>query len=437
MKKQIPLEQLKLGMFLLSMDQSWWKTPFLVHHRFIKSEQEIEQIRNSGVRFVVIDTSKGLSDEPSESHDNSASFEGLPSLEDLDSHHDLVAHPSETVEFRDGEFHIDHSQGMPESEISTSPPQQTARDVRTAAVRAVEQVFEGVRSGEPLDHPLLEKTTHAVVQQVMEDPQAFPQLVLVENLVTVDKHLYSHVVDVCALGVVLGIEMGLDESALQALAMGGLLHDIGYLRLPGNLVRNRKQISDADRVLLAKHSDVGHAMVSSSGDLSPDIKQIIQEHHERLDGSGEPRGLPGESLSLLGQIIGLVDQFDQLTSNWGLGPMRPTAMVLRDLYQEAKNGLYPLRPIERLIQCLGVYPLGSLVELSTGEQGIVIMTNPSSLLKPKLKLIVGADHLPYPAPLNVDLACPISGDPDRSIRSLLDAKQEQIQVEKYLMAGVS
>ncbi len=449
MKKQIPLDQLKPGMYLLSMDQSWWKTPFLVHHRFIKNDGEIEQIRKSGVQFVVIDVSKGLSDEPPESLESSDQCDaGLSSggqieLSRLKSDpprnneyvHEEVSSSNSTDTLPSAAL-SDQEHGASKSEILKIAPQDAARQVRTAAVRAVAQMFEGVRSGEPLNHPLLEKMARAIVQQVVDDPRAFPQLVLVGNLATVDKHLYSHVVDVCALAVVLGIEMGWEEQELQALALGGLLHDVGYIRLPNNLVRNRKHAGKADRVLLGTHSEVGHSIVKLSSDLSLDVKQIILEHHERLDGSGEPHGLTGERLSPLGQVVGLVDQFDKLTSNWGMGPSRSSALVLRDLYQEAKDGRFPLRPIERLIQCLGVYPIGSLVELSTGEQGVVIRTNPSSLLKPTIKLIVGADHLPYPAPWNIDLACPVSGEPDRSIRSLLDAHQEQIQVEKYFTVGV-
>jgi len=452
MKKQISLDQLKPGMFLLSMDQSWWNTPFLVHHRFIKDEREIEQIRQSGVRVVVIDTSKGLSDTPPETSE-SLEF-GEPNGSMFSSGDQVEPEVSESVSMGNREnFNgedpfqgsadpfpsvvLSHdAHGVSQPETTRKSPEEAIIQVRTSAVCAVAQVFEGVRFGEPLNHPLLEKTAHAIIQQVMGDPRAFPQLILIGNLATVDKHLYSHVVDVCVLAVVLGIEMGWEEQELQALAMGGLLHDIGYIRLPNNLVRNRDHTGEADRGLLGKHSEVGHSIVKSSSDLSPDIKQIILEHHERLDGSGEPHGLTGERLSPLGQVVGLVDQFDKLTSNRGMGPSRSSAMVLRDLYQEAKDGRFLLRPIERLIQCLGVYPLGSLVELSTGEQGVVIMTNPSNLLKPKIKLIVGADHLPYGVPWSIDLACPESGEPERSIRLLLDANQEQIQVEKYLTVGV-
>ncbi len=449
MKKQIPLDQLKPGMFLLSMDQSWWNTPFLVHHRFIKDNGEIEQIRKAGVQFVGIDVSKGLRDESPESlespeqPDSELSSGGQVEYDGLESKSPRNNEPcNEEVPSCNSTdtFSLavlsDQEHGASKSDIPKIGLQEAARRVRTAAVRAVEQVFEGVRFGEPLDRPLLENTAYALLQQIVDDPQAFPQLVLVGNLAAVDKHLYSHVVDVCALAVVLGIELGWEEHELRSLAMGGLLHDIGYIRLPNNLVRNRKHAGEADRVLLGQHSEVGHSIVKSSSDLSPDIKQIILEHHERIDGAGEPHGLTGERLSSLGQVVGLVDQFDKLTSNWGMGPSRSSALVLKDLYQEAKDGRFPLRPIERLIQCLGVYPLGSVVELSTGEQGVVIMTNPSNLLKPTIKLIVGADHLPYPVPWNIDLACPGSGEPDRSIRLLLDANQEQIQVEKYFTVDV-
>lgn len=449
MKKQIPIDQLKPGMFLLSMDQSWWKTPFLVHHRFIKNTDEIEQIRQSGVRFVVIDTAKGLSDQPSDSEDlldSKAQNHQVASHEDQKSpsaQNGFSTQKGELPEEVESQGEIDSStppgeddRGASKPEVPTPSSQENAQQVRDAAVRAIKQVFEGVVSGEPLNSPLVEKTAHDIVQNVVDDPQAFPQLVLVQNLSTVDKYVYSHVVDVCALSVVLGIEMGWEAKDLQALALGGLLHDIGYARLPNNLVRNRKHAEEKDRALLAKHSEVGHAMIKSCSSLSPDIKQIVLEHHERLDGSGEPQGLSGTTLSPLGQVIGLIDEFDKLTSNWGKGPSRSAALVLRELYKDAQEGRFPLRPIERLIQCLGVYPLGSLVELSTGEQGVVITTNPSNLLKPKIKLILGADHHPYPAPFIIDLASPASGEPVRSIRTLLDAHQAQIRVEKYLMVGV-
>lgn len=445
MKKKIPLDHLRPGMYLIGMDQSWWNTPFLLHHRFIKDEGEIEKLRKSNVRFVVIDTSRGGSDECLDSDQSGSSTSStLAPVEDERGKGALRSDCEPGIE--DAQEDSGNSspppiwdvpeKGSSKSEGPKLSPENAARQVRDAAVQSVEQVFEGVFSGEPLNKPLLEQTTHDIVRSVVDDPQSLPQLVLIQNLSTVDKYIYSHVVDVCALSVLLGVELGLEHDTLQTLAMGALLHDIGYVRLPNNLVRNRKNAGEADRQLLVKHSEVGHAIVKTSQHLSPDVQQIILEHHERLDGSGTPHGVQGEGLSLLGQVVGLVDQFDKHTSNWGMGPSRSSALVLRELYQEAKGGRFPLRPIERLIQCLGVYPLGSVVELATGERGVVVMTNPSNLLQPKIKVISRADHLPYPVPFMIDLACPAYGDPDRSIRALLDPHEEHIQVEKYLTVGV-
>ncbi|MDT7041887.1 HD-GYP domain-containing protein [Candidatus Nitronereus thalassa] len=458
MKKQISLDQLKPGMFLMGMDQSWWNTPFILHHRIIKNIGEVERLRQSGVRTVVIETSKGLDVEESSAPDTPDANEPqgiessvvdetvLPELgsdipnkvsdvrmaESCDDHN--PQHPKDSLA---PSFRMDSGSGSRPSDSPQLTPEEGAQRVRDEAVRAVQKVFEGVHSGEPIDQPALENMAHDIVQNVVDDPKAFSQIILIQNLSSVDKYLYHHVVDVCALSVVLGIEMGWEEKELKTLAMGALLHDLGYVRLPNNLVRKRKTAGEAERQLLSKHAELGYAMVQSSTELSPGIKQIILEHHERSDGTGEPHGLQGSVLSLLSQVVGLVDEFDKLTSNWGAGPSRPTALVLRELYHEAQQGRFSLRPIERLIQCLGVYPLGSLVELSTGEQGVVVMTNPTSLLKPKIKLIVGPDHLPYPVPIVIDLNDSAPGDPARSIRSLLDAHQEQIQVEKYMTVGAS
>lgn len=447
MKKKIPLDHLRPGMYLIGMDQSWWNTPFLLHHRYIKNEEEIEQLRKSNVRFVVIDTSKGPSDESPDSDESNSStsstvtpIENDRAMDHSGGHGEPGMPCTKDVQNACADSPISQIWDVQEksplkSEVQKMSSDVAARQVRDAAVRAVEQVFEGVLSGEPLDNPLLEQTTHDIVQSVVDDPQALSQLVLIQNLSTVDKYLYHHVVDVCALSVLLGIELGWEHQTLQTLAMGALLHDIGYVRLPNNLVRNRKNAGEADRRLLVKHSEVGQGIVKTSLNLSPEIHQIVLEHHERLDGSGEPYGLQGEKLSSMGQVVGLVDQFDKLTSNWGMGPSRSAALVLRELYQEAKSGRFSVRPIERLIQCLGVYPLGSLVELATGERGVVVETDPSNLLKPKIKVVARPDNLPYPVPFIIDLTSPAYGDPDRSIRVLLDARQEHIHVEKYFSQG--
>lgn len=448
MKKKIQLDHLRPGMFLIGMDQSWWNTPFLLHHRYIKNEGEIEKLRNSGVRFVVIDTSKSVKgvnlDElsPSDETSSMAVSPGISAEDESLRDNPIEKDEPSTGENYDAGLDTVHSPIFCEQETTlansdaTNPSsEEAARRVRDAAISAVEQVFEGVFSGEPLDNPLLEQTTQDIVNSVVSDPQAFPQLVLIQNLSMVDKYIYSHVVDVCAISVLLGVELGFESHTLKTLAMGALLHDIGYVRLPNNLVRNRKNAGEGDHLLLVKHSEVGHVIVKSDPNLSKEIQQIILEHHERLDGSGEPHGIQGEALSSLAQVVGLVDQFDKLTSNWGMGPSRSAALVLRELYQEAKGGRYPSRPIERLIHCLGVYPLGSLVELATGERGIVVVTDSSNLLKPKIKVIVRADNVPYPVPFIIDLANPSQGDPDRSIRALLDAQKEEIQVGKYFSHG--
>lgn len=442
MKKQISLDQLKPGMFLVGMDQSWWNTPFLFHHRFIKDKSEIHRLRQAGVRHVIIDTAKGLSEEdfplsetdsvvspPSENppHQDHAGGVSLPPV-DSSSMQEEEHRTSDST----GDLHMDVKATTPAGDSPPLTTQEVAQRVRDAAIQAVQQVFEGVRIGLPLDNPILEKAANAIVQQVLHDSQALPQLVLIHNLSMVDKHLYSHVVDVCALSVVLGIEMGWDEATLRLLAVGALLHDIGYVRLPNNLVRNRRQATESEHDLLVKHAEIGYSMIQTCPDFSDEVKRIVLEHHERMDGSGEPNAIKGEQVLPLGQVVALVDEFDKVTSNWGKGPSRSSAIVLRELYQEAQEGRFLMRPIERLIQCLGIYPFGSVVELSTGEQGIVILTNPSNLLKPKVKVIAGSDHGPYPVPFIVDLANPSPGEPVRSIRSLLDAHQEQIHVEKYL-----
>lgn len=440
-KKQILIDQLKPGMFLIGMDQSWWKTPFLTHHRLIKNEAEIQLLRKAGVRKVVIDIKRGRDLEEDQingcdRHPETVA-DNIRALEEPASIHTPLR-PNEVSSSSGSESEeakTDFSTGrdIPIEQAPNFPRLlKTAKEVHCAAVLAIERIFEGVVTGAPIDNPALQYVVQSILDSIFENSRVLPQVALVQNLQRVDSHLYSHVVNVCAFATMLGVELGLPQEQLEWLATGALLHDVGYMRLPRNLFRKRKEHTEEEEALLRQHTDLGVAMVVSCSGVAKEVQRIIAEHHERQDGSGFPKGLVHPEISALSDLVALCDCFDSMTGSWGIPPPIPASMALRQLYGEAKAGKLTLPPAERLIKCLGVYPLGSLVELSTGERGVIVGINPEDMLRPSIKLMVDSEGKPFPVPWVVNLASPPDGQPQRGIRVLLNPAEEGIEVVAYL-----
>ncbi len=437
MKKRIALDQLRPGMYLIGMDQSWWNTPFLKHHRLIQSEQEILQLKQSGVKQVEIDPLKGLDVESSADFEESAVDQLQDSEKPMDEEQSSPDSDGETTRTQtSSEF---PSAPLGSYEQDSDVDQQLTRDlneeavagqVRDAAIQAVEKIFEGVVTGVPIDYPLLQDTAQSVVQHITAHPRSMSQLVLLQNLRAFDKHVYSHVVDVCALTVVIGIELGWSEVQLHELGIGALLHDIGYMRLPANLLRQRQSGLEPDVALLSQHAELGSSLLKQCSGVPNTVCRLVQEHHERLDGSGAPTGLRGSAIASASQLIGLLDRFDSMTSHWGGGSQKSSAQVLRELYGEAKAGQFDVNAVERMIRCFGIYPVGSFVELSTKERGFVTMIHPDDLLKPVIKVISDDQGTLYPSPFLVNLA-DAKEQPHRTIKGILDPAIEGFQVGKY------
>ncbi|RMH04709.1 MAG: HD-GYP domain-containing protein [Nitrospirae bacterium] len=463
MKKRISLDQLKPGMFLVEVDRSWWQTPFLRHKRLIKSEQEIQALKHAGVQEVVIDVSRGLSPEGPEL-ENSPDESGILSHPSEDgaqldfSEERLDTHQGETATEQDKaastcfipveprvshpqklDFCVEVSDGPERSHDPDKPDAKreaihAAKLLRADTIQAITKIFEGIHTGTPIDNPLLHEATTRIVHHVLADHHTLPQLVLVQNLREVDKDLYSHAVDVCAFALMLAIELGWEKTRLEEVAVGALLHDVGYIRLPRNVVRKRGNCLPAEEGLIRKHPELGIMALQSAQELSEEVKRGVMEHHERLDGSGYPKGMKQDALSSMGILLAIVDHFDAETSGWRTGLPRPAGAVVRDLYHEAQAGKFDMMQVNYLIKCIGIYPVGSLVELSTGERGVVVFVNAAEMLKPAVKVIVDPHGAPYAVPFVVDLACPSPGEPPRMIRALLNPAHEKISVAPYLVS---
>ncbi len=412
--KRVRIEQVKLGMYVIELDQPWHKTPFLKHRFMIQTDEQLERLRQSPVREVVIDLSRGVDVEESS---------------DGDAPPPADANPDNQVK----------SSGLPQSESADNGPLQppstvdlaAAREIRRQAVTSVQRIFDGIDTGVPLD-PTAMQAVVTGYYRMFGKPTTLVTQTFLQQLQRFDDNLFAHVVDVCTLCLLVGKDYGLSHEQLESLGIGALLHDVGYLRLPRNVLRRKGDRSAQEQKLWQQHPQLGHTLLSQTGDLPEEILRIVAEHHEYADGSGYPNGLRGDQISVLSQIVGLVDMYDRLISSRGGRPNLTPYLAMREVYEHARQNRYDKRLVEVMVQSMGVYPIGSLVKLDTGERGVVVALNPEQRLKPLLRLVSDPRGRLYKPPPCVDLARPDLHPPERTIRQALDPDQEQVDVSAYL-----
>ena len=394
-------------MYIAGLDQSWFKTPFLRHKWLIKREDEIHLLQAYGIQEILIDTQKGLDlldTEPNESR-------GLNKDESGES---PGAGPEPNHE---------RSPGLNPQEI------QTARSLRAEAIHALDSVFQNVDSGIGLRLPEIRNVVSILLEGLLEHQAAMVSLIQMRRF---DQNLSTHVVDTCVLSLTIAKERGVGTPQLKSLGLGALLHDVGQLRLPLNLLQKRVRYSEGDHKLMQAHPEMGVAMINQFPDIPEESRRIILEHHERLDGSGYPKGLHGKDISSLSQILSIADTYDAQISGRCSSPPVPPAQAMRELYQSGMNGLFDLTFIQQLIQFLGVYPIGSLVELNSGERAVVVWVHPHSRLNPSIKLIADSSGNPYEEQEILDLATQDPQQTQRTISRVLDPNQENINVIQIL-----
>jgi HD-GYP domain-containing protein (c-di-GMP phosphodiesterase class II) len=406
-KKRIPLEQLKPGMYVVELDRAWIHTPFLFDSRRIKDAREIELLAKHGVREVVIDAARAADSELVHA-DGEAALEGCVKTNDP-------------------------------AEMSTAPAQAgnvlsslvhefaAAKAIHDEALATAQTIFEGVGRGSALNSPAAKKTVVSLLDSVTRSPEAN---LLLTQMRRFENDLFTHAVNTCVLAMVVGTLEGF-AAEISELGLGALLHDVGQVRLPRNLVRKHDPFTDQERRLLEQHPLLGGAILEQADQISMATHQIVVEHHERLNGTGYPPKPGQPPMSPLSQIVAITDAYDAMITGRN-GVLQKPIDALRELYRDANAGAFERDLVEKVIRSLGVYPVGSLVELSTGERGIVLAANRDDTLKPTIRLVFSRDGLPLSKGPVVNLGAAESNALGRRILRTLDPGKEQVNIMRHL-----
>ena len=415
-KKQIPVSELKPGMYVVGLDRSWFKTPFLFHRRVIKDAEDIELFKRHGIREVVIETAHGADHQPPLHPKRDEPTGTWPPQ---------VAEPPAVA--KESALKNGARTRAPTLAEKVFRPLtrelKVARTIRDEALTAARRIFDGVGSGAPVHSPAARKVVANLLSSITRSPEAN---LLLAQMRRFENDLMVHAVNVCVFTLVVATLERLDDDP-TALGMGAMLHDVGKTRLPRNLILKPAGYTDQERRLMERHPTLGATILRQSENISELAQRIAIEHHERIDGSGYPCGLGGAEIALASQLVTVTDLYDNMLSGRCKPPLQPIE-ALRELYLQSNTGALDGGLVERVIHCLGVYPVGSLVELNTGERGIVIAPNRADSLKPTLRIVSSADGAAEPNGPVVDLAESHSDFMERRIFRALDPAKEQFDL---------
>lgn len=403
---KIETANLQCGMYVAQLDRPWLETPFLFKGFEIRDARDLQQLRQF-CKHVYVDISQG----------------SLPEKEVLGArgkerqYASVLAAPATRLEHAapaglarrlvDVLARFDRNgvitQFLPASRYRNAVPthQEAPRAAETYdnAARILNAMLEQFPQVKKLDAGALHQAVNPLVDSILRNQDAMAWLVCLRKR---EVHSPLRQVGSAVWAAILGRHLGFERSAVETLAMGGLLLDLGNARIPQSIILKQGPLEEVEQKIIRKHVALGLEMVRTAPGLNADVLAMLQHHHERNDGSGYPQGLSGADIPVFGRIAGLVDCFDAMTTKRPYAPAKSAYDAVREI-NSLSGTLFQKELVEQFVQAIGMFPTGSLVELNTGEIAVVTGQNRVQRLRPTLSLLTSPDKTPLMAPKLLDL----------------------------------
>jgi HD-GYP domain-containing protein (c-di-GMP phosphodiesterase class II) len=374
MLKRIPIDDLRVGMYLQELGGAWLDHPFWRSSFEIGDAQTLKMICGSGIREAWIDTDKGL---------------------------DVAGGVTEAEAVAEVELDLQKSAAevAPPPRLCTEEEVIRAREVCIRAVAEVSNLFNVARMGKAIEPETLLPVATRIAASVERNPGVMSALLRLRRQ---DTYTYMHSVSVGALMVGLGRQLGLDSILLPDLGLAGLLHDIGKVSVETELLNKKTRLTEQEHIRLREHAPYGHRLLVK-GNASEIALVVARHHHERADGSGYPDHLTGDKISFYARMAAICDVYDATTSDRPYKEAWQPAHALRKMAEWSRNQ-YDTQVFHAFVRTVGIYPIGTLVRLKSGYLGVVADQNEAALLKPRVRVFYAIERSHRIPPKVIDLA---------------------------------
>ena len=396
-KVPIHVSGLKIGMDVIELDRPWLETPFVLQGFTIESLDQIETI-SQYCEYVYID----------EKNDQW-----------------LAAEERATLQPRGGNRHYEP--------LTTNRQEfRAARSIHNSGRRLTRSFMEDVRLGRAIDIQAVEETVSETVSSVIRNANAMLWLSRIRNA---DEYTSEHSLNVALLAINFGRHLGFGVDELNKLGLCAMLHDVGKMRTPTEILNKPGALSADEFLIMQAHPTHGRDILMAHKDIYHGAIDVAYSHHETLDGSGYPRKIKSTGLSDFTRIVTICDVYDAITSDRVYKAGQSSHRALKILYN-GRGERYDERLVTEFIECIGLYPPGTLVELHSGDIGIVISTNYRNRHLPKVLMVLDTDKNPAQETV-LNLATEAAQDhSNRLIREVLPNGKYDIRIEKYIERGL-
>ncbi|MGE4291370.1 MAG: HD-GYP domain-containing protein [Desulfovibrio sp.] len=366
MVKELKISELEPGMYVVDTGLSWIDRPYVYSTEGrIFGPEDIRRIQSEGYLTAFVRES----DERGRSGPNLARRMAGNGLAPLPAHQEAEARVRERLR-----------------KVPIKTEIQTAHQIHSQLVNFTRQVMRDVKLGKPVNYEGSWNLAGALVDSVMRNEDA---LLALKYLKSFDEYTYNHSINVAVVSTVFGKALGYSEELLRELCQAAVLHDLGKALVPDAILNKPGRLTNEEFDIMRGHPVAGYELLHGVRGPSEDVLHGALEHHEKYDGTGYPDGLAGEQISEFGRIIAVADVYDALTSERIYKRGMTPSNALRIMYGLRESDFHP-GYVERFIRCLGIYPIGTLVRLTTGETGVVVQGAPLTPLLPTVRVILDA-----------------------------------------------
>ena len=350
MIKKIPLNQVKIGMCLAETVFDKSNKEIYKNNFYFTSRDQIVNLLDHGVKSVSIDFALSLSKE-----EKKKTTAPIPKIED---------DPIKRFDMM--------KEKLPE-----------VKELFDATGKVIEDIMNSARMGNALNKKQMQDQSSKIVETVLEDPQLAFSLLDLKNF---DGYTFVHSVNVAVLSTAVALHLRFSQDKILSIAQGSILHDIGKAKIPLDLINKPGRLTDDEQKLMQRHPLLGVQIVTKDKINDNIIQEIIQYHHENYDGSGYPSRQQGGQSNRFASIVSIADYYDALTTKRSYKEAFEPHEAMKNIYTVSGTKFDP-RVIHHFVRIVGVYPIGSVVELSDGRIATVIAFTPDNILKPVVKTL--------------------------------------------------
>ncbi|HEX7048191.1 MAG TPA: HD-GYP domain-containing protein [Gammaproteobacteria bacterium] len=405
-KRKVGVADLQFGMYVTELDRPWVGSPFMFQGFHIRSAEDLEKLHRV-CKFVYIEDA----DEPdADARTIRLSVNARPGANPHRSRSEWQRIASE------------------ERRVTFQREFRRVAAVRAGTRRYVQKLLTDVRFGRAVDTEAAKQVVTEMVDRITADPDTALWLTQLRNM---HEYTAQHCVNVSVLAITFAAHLGYSREQMQLIGLGALFHDIGKMRVPPQILDKPGPLTPKEFEIMKRHPLDGYEILKATGQVPEQVLQIVRYHHERISGRGYPDGLRGDQISTAVLIVAICDVYDALTSDRAYHHGISADKGLHAMYQlSAEN--FGRELVQEFIKCIGIYPVGSVVELGTGALGVVMTKDPLNKLQPVVMLVRDSHGREYQPRRFVSLAGQATLDRknDWRVRRVMEPKDCDMDMQR-------